>query len=696
MPPLLIVLLGVVAYWNSLQGVFFFDDGESIERNASIQRPWDFAVALNPPDNTPVAARPLVNLTFALNYWIGGTDPFGYHLVNLAIHLGCALLLFALVRRTLQRPRFGPATRSAAAALATAATLLWVVHPLLTDAVTYVTQRTELLVCFFLLATLYGASRYRDGVGGRGWGFAAVTAAVLGAASKEVMVAAPLLVLAYDYLFLPTPFRERFAERWRLYLGLLLCWVVIAALQLHSPRSDSVGLDFRILTPWNYLKTQAALLVHYVRLVLWPHPLNVDYDGWPVTPRLVDVLPQALAVLALLGATAWGLVRRHPASFLGAAFFLILAPTSSFLPIASEVGAERRMYLPSAAVIILVVSGAWTGLRWLVSARRLPAVPVAVASGAAVAVLVVALVARTQLRNTVYADDLSIWQNAVEVDPGNARAWNNLGVGLGDRGEHAAAIVAYRQAIELKPRYAAAYDNLGSSLGILGRPQEAAEAFRKAIELRPGMINAHYNLGAALEAMGRAAEALPHYAKALELDPNFVEAHEGVGLVLAAQGRFEQARRHFEQVVRLRPEDPNAYRNLALLDSAEGNAARAADYYRKAVSLAPQRVDLLQPLAWLLATHPDAAVAQPAEAVHLAQRAAELTHRGDPLVLDTLAAAYARGGDFGRAAAVATETLAAAEAGKAERMATAVRRRLALYQSGKPYLQPVRPAPSPK
>src|SRR2546427_851882 len=213
--PLLLVGAGVAAYADSFHGPFFFDDLESIPGNPTIRHLWPPWVPLLPPVHRTVAGRPLVNLSLAVNYALGGLHVEGYHALNLVLHLANGLLLWALVRRTLAQPRLRAEVGEAGPWLATAIALLWLVHPLATESVTYVIQRCELLMAFFLLLTLYGVAR--------GWTVLAIVACALGMASKEVMVVTPLLALAYDRIFM-------FRRGWALHVGLAETWFVLAGL----------------------------------------------------------------------------------------------------------------------------------------------------------------------------------------------------------------------------------------------------------------------------------------------------------------------------------------------------------------------------------------------------------------------------------------------------------------------------------
>ena len=361
------------AYATSFAGVFVFDDEPAIVENPHIRTLWPPAAAMSAPVGTTLSGRPAAALTFAANYALAPTEArdafrlapsastvqverflqnvWGYHAANLLIHLGAALALFGVVRRTLQMFPPGRGVRERASVLALSCAVLWAVHPLTTSAVTYIVQRVESLMALCVLLTLYCSIRAWSG--SRWWIAAAVSACAAGMASKESMVAAPLLVVIWDAVFSAVqPWRELLHRRRLLYAGLASTWILLAVLVAGAHRPDAAGFGFAEWPWWRYLMTQSGVITHYLRLVVWPSPLVFDYD-WRPSTLLASLLPSLLiGVLLFLGAVA--LYRRRPLGFAIAAFFLLLAPTSSVLPVVTEVAAEHRMYLPLALAIAVL------------------------------------------------------------------------------------------------------------------------------------------------------------------------------------------------------------------------------------------------------------------------------------------------------------------------------------------------------
>jgi tetratricopeptide (TPR) repeat protein len=487
---LAIVLVTIIAYSLSFSGLFLFDDSGAITDNPTIRHLGSIGTVLSPPTNgTPVSGRPLVNLTFALNHALSGEAVGSYHALNLGIHLLAVLTLFGVLRRTLLLPGISVRWRKLSLEIAGAVAALWAVHPLQTESVTYLSQRAEALMGLFYLLTLYafirGATKKTAG-----WLILSVAACLAGMASKEVMIAAPLIVLLYDRTFVAGTFREALAIRPKYYLALAATWILLAAEMVHvGNRGGAVGMGLKI-DSWHYALTQLYATVLYLGLSLWPHPLIFDY-GTTLVPGFGAVWPEALLVIALLGATGFFLWRRSALGFLGAWFFAILAPTSSFVPLAKQTLAEHRMYLPLAAVLLLVV----LGLDLVFGRFRL----------AAVAVLLLASVALTLQRNGEYLDGVTIWSGALAHYPDNPRALIDLGNAYVQSGRPEMGAAEFRAAIRLDPTFPESHNNLGVVEAGEGHFAQAEAEYREALRLSPGWDKAQRNL----DALEAARKALP-------------------------------------------------------------------------------------------------------------------------------------------------------------------------------------------
>lgn len=604
-PAVIIVLAGCLAYANSLRTPFLFDDFFSIHQNPTIRQLWPLGGPLSPPtDGSSVDGRPLVNLSFALNHAVGGVEVVGYHLANLAIHLLAALALYGVVRRTLRSATLRERHGVVAGWFALAIALGWMLHPLQTESVTFVVQRTESLMGLFFLATFYAFVRAAENPASRWWPAAAVTACLGGMATKEVMVTAPLLVFLFDRTFFAGSFAAAWKARRGLHLALGATMLVVFWLMWKSGASRGNGLGgAAAVSSWSYLLTQAKALVLYVRLAVWPQPLVIDY-GTGVVGSLGEVFLPGLAILAALALTAHALVRRPIAGFLGAWFFVILAPSSSVVPLATQTMAEHRMYLPLAA---LVVALAW-GLGRL---------------GGRVAAIVWVVVLLlwtgwTAARNHDYRTPVALWEQTVRHQPRNERAHNNLGQALYQEGRLAEAVPVLGAALALQPS-SEAHGLLALTLAGLGRSQEALSHAREAVRLKPASAPAHSSLGTVLGNLGNLDGARQELQEALRLDPKLSDARLSLGVIFARLGRLPDAAASFAAVLQDEPGHAVAHGNLGNVFFQQGNLAEAVRHYERAVALDPAYAD-----AWFNLGLTRAEQGRTADAVRHLQRALEL------------------------------------------------------------------------
>ena len=582
-----LILATCLVYLNSLTGPFVFDDQSAILENPTIRRLGSLGDVLSPhlDGGLTISGRPVVNLSLALNYAWGGYGVMGYHLFNLLVHGLAGLTLFGLLRRTLagrlpSSPLAGaPGNRFAgtrwsenALGLAFFTTLLWLVHPLQTSAVTYVVQRAELLMALCYLLTLYSFLRGVSAVHPGRWLILSWCACLVGMACKEVMATAPLMVLVYDRIFVAGSFAEAWARRRRYYLGLASSWLWLAYLVIGTAgRGGTAGFGTEV-SVWHYSLTQAWAVVHYAGLALWPNPLIFDYGTATITSA-ATVWWQLLLLSILVGATIVALVRRAVGGFMGVWFFLILAPSSSLVPVASQTMAEHRMYLSLAALMLLIVAVlfAWLGRRaWLVCGI------LAAASGGL-----------TLRRNADYRSEQRLWADTVAKNPANGRAHNNLGKAIFSAGRSAEALGHYEEAIRLQPKGAEPHYNLGLALAHLDRFAEAIREYQTALRLQPNYAAAHNNLGNAWLATGRWAEASEQYEAAVRINPLFAEARSNLSNVRLEQGRIAEAIEQGEQAIQLEAHHPTAHYNLGNALAQAGRLAAALEQYEAALRWRP-------------------------------------------------------------------------------------------------------------
>ncbi|MBN1900486.1 tetratricopeptide repeat protein [Candidatus Sumerlaeota bacterium] len=559
----------LIAYSTSFKGGFILDDLSAIRENRTIRRLYPLSIPLTPPKQTSVSGRPLLNLSFALNYAISGLDVGSYHLFNLLIHAASALLVYGVIRRALRffRNRF----QTRADQIAFVSSLLWAVHPLQTESVAYIIQRAESLAGFFILGTLYCAVRSAETQKNIFWIMASVLSCALGILVKEVAAVAPLLVLSHDFLFSGDSWRGLARRRWMLYAGLFCSWAILPLVSF-GERSGSAGFGAAGYGPIAYGITQIGVITHYLRLCFHPHPLVFDY-AWGVDENFGDVIFPGILLGGLLFLTLWFFIRRSPMGFPGAWFFLILAPTSSIFPIHTEVAAERRMYLPLAAVVVSVVLIFCRFFDLL--EKRNPSFKTHRSKAASMlAFLCVAILCvMTMERNTDYHDPEVLWKHVLEHQPQNSRAYLNLGIIYLEQGRKQDAIDIYEEALGCgidTTEGARVHANLAHLLLDQDQFEKAWEHYEKAVVSDPeGDVFMNY-FGIDLGRRGRIREAETAFRKALEANPRNYSAHNNLGKILEILNKKQEARKHYEEALRLKPDWEQVRKTIDRLNQEMG------------------------------------------------------------------------------------------------------------------------------
>lgn len=562
------------------------------------------------PQDNPFAGRPIVQLSFNLNHWVATVrhpshlkDDYGvndlhikyFHFVNLTLHIIVGLVLWSLTRRIFWAPVFGDRFKTTAPYWAAAISMLWLVHPINTETVVYVTQRTELILALFFLLTFYGAARSAVAETTESsvfWQLFTVGVCALGMASKENMAAAPLLLILFDRAFFYRTWKEisfaafgagttllfigiawwampyglgyalagaavvtiplaflgyrfwPYEQRTRgwLYVGIFATYAIFLFLFLQNPRGESVGFHHERMLWFEYLITQCWCLWRYMWLSLLPihSMLCVDY-GRRVVYDFAYTAPGALMVAAILAATIWGFFKKPWVAFLGCWYFFILAPTSSFFPIVTEVGAERRMYLPliviMAAVCIAVVEGFKFATHIGTTDRRLPNwAPTAAGVGVALAIMSFGLISHA--RNIDYKTDKDLYGHIVQVFPENDRGSNNFAKICVDMGEHSRALELLNKAIFIDPEYSDAYTNRGIIYHHQRRYDVAIQNATEALRWNPKNISAWNNRGNAFMEIREFDRSLADFTEVIRLNPFDSNGYFGRANVRFTQGNF--------------------------------------------------------------------------------------------------------------------------------------------------------------
>lgn len=592
----LATLLAGLCYVTTLQVPFYFDDTIYILENPRITS----GTAL-----TDLAGSRYVGLvSFALNYDLGGFSPIGFHLVNIAIHLINGLLVYHLVRLLLKAMRSTapvapvPLPDQVPSWIAVSVATVFLLHPIQTQAVTYITQRFASLATLFYLSAVSGYLVWRMAPPGARhrtlWYGMAWLATVLAMKTKEISFTLPLMLVAIETIC----WRPVARRQWIALVPFLLTFAIIPLSRL-DVAGTGVGLarETAEIGRDTYLLTEFGVVVTYVRLLLLPVHQNLDYDIPLAGSFFEPAVLLSFLLLFTLGSIALCLVfsrsRVAPSCRLAGFgliwFFLTLSVESSIIPIA-DVLFEHRLYLPSVGFFLALVTGlvaSQEALKTTVAGRpdgiiarlawrsRLSHLSHHVCLIAGLVPIVLVLAWATYHRNTVWQNPVALWSTVVAQSPGKARPHLSLGYAYKAEGRYEDAIREYRAALALRPAYAEAYSNLGNAYLAQGRLDEAIEAHEEAVRLRPDLARAHHNLGNAYVMRTRMEDAKDAYQAALLLEPDNAEAHNNLGNIALAQDRLDVAGSEYLAAIGLRPGLVEAHHNLGIVYQQQGRADKA-------------------------------------------------------------------------------------------------------------------------
>ena len=586
-------VLVLATYSNSFQAGLVFDNSEVIARDTRIRAvtPENVRLILTEAYSRTTSGlyRPLTTFSYLLNYAVfgSGIHPAGYHWVNLTVHAVNVLLVYLL--GLLLFGESAPAWAMAA---------LWGVHPLLTESVTNIVGRADLLAAFGVLAGLLCYIRSVSAAGRARWLWLAgvVAAQTIGIFSKENAAILPGIMLLYDLIWRGRAgWRERAVAYAALVLPFAAFFYARGALPMHvaASTSDNPLLTVDFLTA---RLTAVKVTGKYLWLFVWPGRLSADYS-YNAVPSFSWHPAQwedakALIALAICLAAAWLAVRwrrtRRPLSFCLAFFFVALLPTSNLAILIGSIMAERFVYLPSIGLAGCLIAGVYA-LNRQAPGKRLLAMRT---TWIAVGILCLACAARTYARNFDWVDERTLWTSAVEACPESAKAHYNLGtVLLPVPGRLPDAIAQFEEALRINPNLADGHDNLGKALSqVPGRMPDAIVQFEAAVRIDPDLAEAHSDLGKALlQVPGRLSDAIVQFEAALRINPNLAEAHSNLGIVLMqVPERLPDAIAQFEGAVRINPDLAEAHNNLGIaLAQMPGRLPDAITQFEAAVRINP-------------------------------------------------------------------------------------------------------------
>ncbi len=586
----LIIVIGVLIYSNTFHVPFLFDDVPNIVSNPVIKDLHYFTAPSDAYQLDPVHSlqrRYIGFLTFALNYRFGGLQVVGYHSVNILIHLCSALVVYWFIVVAFRTPALSPAASARNTQwFALISGLLFVSHPVQTQAVTYIVQRfASLTALFYLLSlTMYIKGRLGISLGedtaqgviyGRTtarrravlWYLASLASAVLAMKTKETAFTLPASLALFEFMFFDGSARKRAFYLVPFFLTMLIIPLALIGTEgplgsmlddMNKATKDSTA----VLSRGEYLVTQFSVMGTYLRLLIFPVNQNLDYD-YPLYSSFFqpEVLRSVVMLMIILGMAVYFFRRsRHEekelrlASFGVFFVFLALSVESSVIPIA-DVIFEHRLYLPFAGACM--VAAAFSSVCWRLLLHRAAAF-----RSMAATVLVCILFSFSSaafMRNAVWRDAFSLWNDVVKKSPHKARGYINRGVSLMKEGDFDKAIDDETEAIRLDPDNAAAYGNLGDAYYQKGKSREAIEYLSRAIQLDPYYVEAYYNLGVVWGNRGNHETALQYFTRSIVINPSFTKAYIKRGIALMNINKRAQAAADFRAACAMYDEEGCSY-----------------------------------------------------------------------------------------------------------------------------------------
>ena len=707
---LLLIAFVFIAYAQVFHAGFIWDDESHLTRNPCIVGPLGLKEIWT---STQAVYYPLVLTTFWALHKFVGLNPLPYHILNVLMHAGSAVLLWRVLRQLGVRGAWLGAA-------------LWALHPVMVQSVAWVTELKNTQSCLFYLLSSYcflnwekqsQITQTRRVEVSLMFGLS-LLCFVLATLSKPSVVMLPCV------LALCVWWRRRRIQ-WRDAVA-LASFVAISALASawtiweQKFHARAVGPDWAQNWPERLIIAGRAIWFYLAKL-FWPHPLIFIYPRWQLQPsQFTAYLPLLLALMGLIA--LWFLPGKagRAVFFAGAYYVMSLFPVLGCFSIyffRYSFVSDHFQYLASMGPLALVAAAGSEGFNRLGVAESLGRGLAFLRVGLCTVVLLL-LGILTWQQTAVYHDLITLYTTTLAQNSGCWMAHYNLGIALRDRGETDQAITHYRQAIVLRPGYAEAHYNLGRLLAEKGEFNGAVDHYEVALAINPDDPEAHNNLGATFVQQGRIDDAIGHYQKALAIQPDYAEAscnladallskadidgaiihyltcvaalpnqpdaQYNLASALLRKGRIDEAIVHYEKVLELLPENANARVNLGSAFLAKHRLGDAITEYKEALRLAPENVAAQSNLAWLLATSPDPSIRNGPEAVVLAEQARRSSD-GKPLILRILAAAYAEADRFSEATDTAREALRAADDQGNSVLSDLLRKEIVLYESGHPY-----------
>jgi hypothetical protein len=531
---LILIVSGFIIYSNTFHAPFQFDDSTSIKQNSSIIiKGLTLSELIKVCTNRHNRLRCIGYVSFALNYYFGRLDVFGYHLVNIIIHILTGILFYFLALVTLKRDsllrkgidinRESPVSGIKSSQLAAFfAAFLWLVNPVMIQSVTYIVQRFNSMGSMFYVLSLYCYIRGRICSGKKGYLLyaASVLSGILALGCKQNMWILPFFIVLYEFYFFQDLNPRKIKRFFSVTVIPVVCIIVLLALFWGNEVIKTLSSLFstyesRGFSMTERVITQFRVVLYYISLIFYPHPERITLDpDFPISRSLFmpwTTLPSILAVFAILGLGVYLAKRERLISFGIFWFFGNLVIESTILPL--QMVFQHRVYLPSMFVFLILTATAFHRVRH----RR----------GLIIFFAITGLVFSywTYRANEVWKDSITLWADIARKSPRKARAWGDLGLAYYQAGMLDKALLEYKKALSIDPKYKKAYYNLADIYRQKGMLDEAISEYKKALAIDPGYKDAHNNLGVVYRQKGMLDEAILEYKKALAIDPDFKAAH---------------------------------------------------------------------------------------------------------------------------------------------------------------------------
>ena len=584
---LIIILLLLLIYSNSFKASFQFDDAHVIVKNHYIKDLKNILKFFWTPEmgsglvKETSGYRPLLMASFALNYYLGGLDVFGYHLLNFFLHVLCCILVFFITLFFL-RITYGEKELNSTRYQLTAffAALIFAVHPVQTESVTYITGRSSLMAALFVMAAFWSYTQY--GLNGRLYHlFLSSFYFVCALLVKETAITLIIVLVLFNLFF-------SLGRTWKRRLFSLFPYFLLSVVYLMTRIYffGSLKYSSQPIRPfYDNILTQLRAWVHSLGTLVLPLNLNVDYDFSISRSILEKEVLFSIFVLIAASLVIWKISKSfRPVGFFALWFAINLAPTSSVIPL-EDVIADRWLYLPSVGFAVIAAFAA----EWISRAKVIMDTRAVKLVFFFLCALVIELYGfSTFLRNFTWTSNWALWEDAVAKSPNKARPHIDLGLSLTEAGVYEEGITKFTRAIELNPRYGHAYLNLGYTYSMMGKIPEAIQAYEKALLLSPHIQSeGHNNLGLAYIQQGRIEEGIKAFQKAIEARPNNAYPYYNLGNYYAKKGGNDQAIFYLETAAQLEPEFFHIHLILSQVYERKGLRAKSQEAYKNFLKYIP-------------------------------------------------------------------------------------------------------------